>query len=129
MAVLAIWTGGVLFYTGFRRIKAVMARQVPPRAFRLGESPEVPDDIRVANRNLMNLLEMPVLFYVVALALYATKLVNDTAIVLAWMFVAMRLVHSLIHLTSNRVVRRLIPFALSNVVLLAMWIQFVARLP
>ena len=77
VSVLALWTGFILFLTGFRRIRAVRAGRVPRNAFRLGDSGEVPHDVAVSNRNLMNLLEMPVLFYaVVPLILHGAQDVN-----------------------------------------------------
>jgi hypothetical protein len=127
VSVLALWTGGLLLLTGFRRIRAVRAGRVTRNAFRLGESPEVPDDVAVSNRNLMNLLEMPMLFYVVCLAFYVTRNVRSGVVTAAWIYVALRLIHSWIHLTSNRVLHRLIVFALSNFVLLAIWISFIRR--
>ena len=109
-------------------MRAVVTGRIRTSAFRLGESPEVPADVTLVNRNLMNLLEMPVLFYTVILALYVTRQVAPGAIVLAWIYVALRLVHSSVHLTYNKVRHRLIPFALSNFVLVALWIWFARRL-
>jgi hypothetical protein len=40
---------------------------------------------------------------------------------LAWIYVGLRVVHSAIHLSYNRVTHRLIPFALSNGVLSVIW--------
>jgi hypothetical protein len=128
MTVLALWTGFVLFLTGFQRIRAIAAGRVSRNAFRFGDGAEVPPEIRAYNQNLMNLLEMPVLFYVVCIAMYVTAQLSTSSFWLAWIFVAMRLVHSLVHLTTNNVVHRLIPFALSNLALLAMWIRFATRL-
>jgi len=127
VSVLALWTGVVLLLTGARRVHAVRAGHVPRAAFRLGESPEVPPAVSIPNRNLMNLLEMPMLFYVACIAFYVTRHVGRGVVTLAWAFVALRLLHSIIHLTWNGVLPRLGAFALSNVVLLAMWIQFLAR--
>ena len=103
MSVLAMWTGVVLLLTGVRRAVAVRAGRVAAHAFRAGDAPGVPADLTVFNRNLMNLLEMPVLFYVVCLAVYVTHAVDATAIMLAWAYVGLRLSHSAVHLTFNRV--------------------------
>ena len=48
-------------------------------------------------------------------------------VTLAWIYVALRLVHSLVHVTSNRIILRLLFFAASNVVLLTLWIRFISR--
>jgi len=124
VSVLALWTGAVLLLTAFRRLRAVAAGRIRGDAFRFGESPKVPPDVVLANRNFMNLLEMPLLFYVVCIALYVTHHVGRRPLTMAWIYVGLRLAHSLVHLTTNRIRRRLTLFALSNFVLLAMWIGF-----
>lgn len=128
MMVLVFWTGAVLLLTGVKRVRAVQRGRVRTSAFRLGETPDLPADVAVVNRNLMNLLEMPVLFYVVSLALYLTRQVDAGLVALAWSYVVLRLVHSAIHLTYNNVIHRLGAFALGNFVLLAIWICFAWRL-
>jgi hypothetical protein len=127
VCALAILTGCVVLMVGVVRIRAGMAGRLPKGAFRVGEAPDVPEDVRVWNRNLMNLLEMPQLFYVVSVALYVTHHVTPHLVKMAWIYVGLRAAHSFIHLTSNRVLVRLVPFALSNFVLLSIWIAF-ARL-
>ena len=81
----------------------------------------------VWNRNLMNLLEMPLLFYVVSIAFYVTHQVAPRVVTLAWVYLALRLAHSLVHVTSNRILVRLTSYAASNVVLLTLWIRFISR--
>jgi hypothetical protein len=124
VGVLAVWTLLVYLLVGISRIRAVRRRRVSPKAFLYGESPEVPPDVSLPNRNLMNLLEAPVLFYVVCICLYTTRHVNRGAVTLAWIYVGLRIAHSLIHLTTNRVPHRLLAFAASNFVLVALWIRF-----
>jgi hypothetical protein len=127
VGMLALWTMAVLLLIGFRRLTATRAGRVPVNAFRLGESPEVPDDVALPNRNLINLLEVPLLFYVVCLALYVTHQVQLGCLRLAWIYVGLRVVHSLIHLTTNNVRQRLMVFALSNFALVTLWIWFLRR--
>ena len=127
VSLLALWTLCVLGLTGFRRVAAVRKGRVRPGAFRMGESPDVPADVAVVNRNLMNLLEMPLLYYVVSIAFYVTHQVTPRVVTLAWVYLALRLAHSLVHVTSNRILVRLTSYAASNVVLLSLWIRFIAR--
>jgi hypothetical protein len=122
VCVLALWTLLILYMTGSRRVRAALSGRVPREAFRLGESSDVPPDISLVNRNFMNLLEAPVLFYVVCISLYMTHQVNAPIVAVAWLYVLLRVVHSFIHLTSNRIVHRLLAHALSNITLLAMWL-------
>ncbi|HVV52578.1 MAG TPA: MAPEG family protein [Polyangia bacterium] len=128
VSVLALWTACIVFMVGLSRVRAARAGRVPRGAFRLGESAEVPADVAVWNRNLMNLLEMPLLFYVVSLALYVTRHVTARTVAMAWIYVALRFAHSLVHVTSNKIIARLLLYAASNFVLLALWIGFISRL-
>ena len=69
--------------------------------------------------NFRNLCELPVLFYAVCFYLYAVAQVDVAYLVLAWIFIAFRLMHSYIQCSSNRVSRRLQFYALSS---LALWL-------
>ncbi len=115
----------VLLQVPIRRFRAAAAGMVGPDDFKFGESDRVPPDVSIPNRNLMNLLEMPMLFYVACVTLYVTKAVDPTALALAWTYVGLRALHSTVHLTYNRVVHRLIAFASSNVVLAVLWTRWV----
>jgi hypothetical protein len=70
----------------------------------------------------MNLLELPMLFYVVCVILYVTAGGSRLAVFVAWSYVALRVVHSLIHLTYNHVLHRLAAFTLSNAALVSLWV-------
>jgi hypothetical protein len=132
LLALAGWTGVVLLLIPWVRIRAGRRKEIVVDDFKYGESPAVPTHVSLPNRNLMNLLELPMLFYVVCLMLYVTGGVNSRALVLAWAYVALRIVHSAIHLSYNRVLHRLAAFAASNAVLVSLWILagfHVARLP
>jgi hypothetical protein len=121
IVALATLTFAVLLLIPLRRFRAGRAGQVVFDDFRYGESARVPPEVALPNRNMMNLLELPVLFYVACLAYFVTERINDAALVLAWTYVGLRLAHSAIHLTYNRVRHRLIAFAASNVVLIMLW--------
>jgi hypothetical protein len=75
----------------------------------------------------MNLLELPMLFYVAGLMYYVAGRVDQTVLAVAWTYVALRGAHSAIHLTYNNVFHRLALFALSNVVLGVFWVLFFVR--
>jgi hypothetical protein len=71
----------------------------------------------------MNLLELPVLFYTISLLILILQKSDTVFVGLAWTYVALRIVHSTVHLTYNRVLHRLLIFAASNVVLIVMWLR------
>lgn len=96
VSVLVLMTVAVLGLVPLTRIRAARSGRVHVKDFRFGESANVPGDVSLPNRDYMNLLELPVLFYVICLALFATQKVDDTYIMLAWGFVAARLAHSLV---------------------------------
>jgi len=123
MAALVALTFAVLLIIPYKRIGAGFKGLVTWRDFKYGESAKVPPDVSIPNRTFMHLLEMPVLFYVARLTFYVTRHVGPGAVALAWVYVGLRIAHSLVHLTYNRVRDRLIVYAASNVVLAILWIR------
>ena len=122
MAVLALWTILILNLIPIARIRAARAGRVHVKDFRYGESPSVPGDVSLPNRDYMNLLELPVLFYTACCVALVSARIDPVMMVLAWAFVAARIAHSLVHLTYNNVIHRLIVFAVGVTILLIMWI-------
>ena len=127
MVALATLTFAVLLLIPVRRFRAGLAGEVRYDDFRYGESARVPPEVALPNRNMMNLLELPVLFYVAGLMYYVAGRVDQSVLMVAWAYVGLRAVHSLIHLTYNNVFHRLTFFALSNFVLMAFWLMFFLR--
>ena len=122
MFALAAWTLLVLLMIPVARARSARRREIVIDDFKYGESPAVPPAVSIPNRNYMNLLELPMLFYVVCIVLYVTAGASTTTIALAWAFVVLRIAHSLIHLTYNHVIHRLTVFALSSTVLTMLWV-------
>lgn len=128
VTALGLQTLSVLLFIPYRRFKAGFAGQITPEDFKYGESARVPPEVSIPNRNLMNLLEMPVLFYVACICFFVTQRVDGLALGLAWTYVALRLGHSIVHLSYNNVMHRLMFYATSNFVLAALWIKLVLAL-
>lgn len=126
--LLVFLTFAVLLYTGYKRIGAIAAGRLKAADFRYGENANVPPDVAVANRNFMNLLETPVLFYVACLVTYVTQHVGPVAVYMAWAYVAVRVAHTLIHLAYNRTLYRFGAFLTSNVILAVFWLWLAATL-
>ena len=127
MGTLALLTFSVLILIPIRRFRAGALGQVTAEDFKFGESAAVPGHVSIANRNYMNLLELPMLFYVSSVMFFVTGKVDTIVVSMAWVYVGLRSIHSLIHLTYNKVRHRLIPFVMSNVVLVAYWVLFFVR--
>ena len=118
---LAVWTFLVLTLIPVTRFRAGFKREIRTDDFKFGESATVPDYVRLPNRNYMNLLELPQLFYVLCLMFYVTNTASSTVVNMAWLFVALRVIHSAVHLTYNNVMHRLVAFASSIFVLIALF--------
>jgi len=121
MGALALLTFLVLTLIPIRRFRAGFAGRIVPDDFKFGESKNVPSDVSIPNRAYMNLLELPMLFYVLCLMLFVSGRIDAMFLNLAWSYVALRAIHSLIHVTYNNVYHRLIIFSLSNLVLIVTW--------
>ncbi|MFZ0658949.1 MAG: MAPEG family protein [Candidatus Binataceae bacterium] len=68
--------------------------------------------------NLKNLFEIPVLFYVLVLYLFAVKRVDALYVDAAWIFVAFRVLHSAVHCTFNLIMLRFYLYLIATV---AVW--------
>ena len=128
VAALALWTLLVLGLVPIARFRAAAAGRVSAHDFKTGESAQVPPDVSVPNRAFMNLLEVPVLFYMACIVAFLTHHVEGRLITLAWIYVALRVAHSLVYLVYNNVMHRLAVFAISNFVVVAIWLMLTSQL-
>ncbi len=81
-----------------------------------------PEATVAAVRHYGNMLELPTVFYAACLTVYVLGAVSQWSLIFAWAFVAMRLVQSLVHMTSNNTNHRGGAFVLSMLALLALWV-------
>lgn len=107
------------------RFRYMAANKITPQRIATPEAVAtlLPEWVNRPSDNLQNLFEMPVLFYVVcAIAIFIQA--NDTAlIVMAWGFVVLRVIHSLIHCTVNLVSVRFLAYFLSSILLFFMGVR------
>lgn len=108
-----------------RRIAAVKAGEAKARDFAV---PKDPESSATAARNVANQFELPVLFYVVCLAFHQVGAVDWVALLLAWAFVAARVAHAWLHMTSNIVMLRRRLFIVGFVFVGLMWTWFAVAL-
>jgi len=74
--------------------------------------------------NLANLFEMPVLYFALVPLLLLFRHAGHFEVLLAWIYVALRLIHSLIHLGRGKVTGRFLVYLSSCLVLAVMWAGF-----
>ena len=85
----------------YLRVTAVQRGDVPIQYYRLYYEGVEPDRLRQIGRHVQNHFEVPPLFYVAVLFLYATGSVTPIGVGLAWLYVALRAVHSVVHLLTS----------------------------
>lgn len=103
------------------RIGEIRQRRIDPQALATSASAGQALQRVQASDNFKNLFEVPVLFYALCAVLAAAQNVSAFFVVGAWVYVALRYIHSFIHLTYNRVMHRFAVYVLSTMVLLILW--------
>ena len=108
----------VLLYV--RRIGYMTKHRIHPQRVTTPEKGKalIPEDVSYPAYNLANLFELPVVFYALCLYLYVTGNVDQIYVAAAWVFFVLRVLHSIVHCTFNRVIVRFWLYALSA---LALW--------
>jgi hypothetical protein len=121
MCALALLTAVVWAWMYVDRIGEMRARRIAPQHLPTAREAAALLERTAAADNFRNLFELPVLFYALCLALLTTGLVSTLLLGLAWVYVALRALHSLIHVTYNRVSHRFTVHLASTLVLFFMW--------
>ncbi len=127
-AALVLLTAIVWVLLYVTRVREMRARRIHPQAMATRVKGTAALEDTAASDNFMNLFEMPVLFYVLTILLYATDMTDRSHLTLAWVYVALRYAHTFIHVTYNRVMHRFPVYLLSGVVLWILWGRFAAQL-
>jgi len=107
------------------RVRSVQTGKVPQSYYSLMEGHDIPDFVAKMTRNFNNLFEVPTLFYAGGAVYLALDQTGQLPVINAWIFVAARVMHSIIHLSYNNVVHRLTIFAIGNLSVLVMWLGIV----
>jgi hypothetical protein len=124
VVVLAAWTMVMWAWMYATRIPAMMALKMDPDS--LARDPDATLDKLLAPQvqwkahNYNHLHEAPTVFYAVAIVLAIVGQGDGLNAILGWLYVALRVVHSLIQATVNKVTLRFAVFAASSLVLLAL---------
>ncbi|NJC06343.1 hypothetical protein GGQ97_002136 [Sphingomonas kaistensis] len=111
----------------FKRL-GVSLKTIPPgsRGSALDSSPEAKAQWKAHNYN--HLMEQPTIFYAIVLALVLMGFDHPINVMLAWGYVGLRILHSIVQATINVVAIRLTLFALSTLCLASLTIHAGLRL-
>jgi len=125
--VQIVLTLGLFCWMAYHRVTVIRAREVHPRDIALRQPNWPPRVTQIANA-AHNQLETPVLFYVLTILAIVTRHADMLFVVMAWIFVVLRLAHAYVHVTSNRLSLRGGVFGLCLLVLMLMWLIFIVRI-
>ena len=116
---MMILTAVVWIYMYYRRISFILSQGIRPQDLRTPEraSAILPETAQYSANNLRNLFELPVIFYALCLYLYVTQSVDIVYMGAAWLYLALRVLHSAIQCTVNRVKHRFYVYFASSLVL------------
>ena len=127
VVALAIWTMVMWLWMYATRIPAMLKAKVDPD--RLVNDPDVtldkvlPPHIQWKAHNYNHLHEAPTVFYAIALMLAITGQGDGLNAWLGWAYVGVRVIHSLVQATVNKVTLRFSIFVLSSLILIALIIH------
>jgi len=122
---LVLWSGLIWAWMYATRIPAIikMRMRLDPMMPRGEQMAQLPATVRWKADNYNHLMEQPTLFYATALGLAVLGDHSTTSLALAWAYVALRIVHSLVQTTMNRITLRFAVFFVSSLVLFALTIR------
>ena len=120
----AVWIR--MYYVRLRQIRR--ERIAPQSVATSAQAAALLTDSRGSD-NLRNLFELPVLFYIALIVALVTGLVTPVTLWLAWAFVVLRVRHSLVHCTYNRVMHRFALHVAGAMVLWSLWAYLALHQP
>jgi hypothetical protein len=125
VVALVLWTFVMWVWLYATRIPAIVRLKIAfdPYKPRNEFLDQIPPRVRWKAENYNHLMEQPTLFYAVALTLAFTGHGTGLSAILAWLYVALRVVHSLVQATVNVVMWRFAVFMAASLVLLAMTLR------
>ncbi len=127
VVALVAWSFVVWAWMYATRIPAIIRARMrlDPEAPRGEQMASLPARVRWKADNYNHLMEQPTLFYAIAITLALIGKDRGLDLILAWSYVGLRIAHSLVQVTFNKIELRFALFALSSLVLIAMTVRAV----
>jgi hypothetical protein len=115
---LVVWSLIMCVWLYATRIPAIQKAGINPATAQSPDSLDgLPPRVRWVADNYNHLMEQPTIFYALVFYTYLAGQQDAANIIIAWTYVALRVLHSLIQVTRNVVMARFSVFAVSSVVL------------
>lgn len=103
------------------RYRAVVRDGLKASYFKHNRGDKPPEYLLRITDHYDNLFEQPTLFYIVCILIYITSQTDLLLVILAWSYIATRLLHGYIHIKLNKILLRRNSFFLSMLVLFTLW--------
>lgn len=119
---LMIWTMIIWAWMYITRIPAMQKAQIQPDDAQIVGllDKKLPNQVQWKAHNYNHLHEQPTVFYAVAIILAIIGQGDGMNAFLGWIYMGLRVVHSVVHVTANKVMVRFVMFLLSSIVLIAL---------
>jgi hypothetical protein len=124
VVALVVLTAIVCFMMIGARNLALLRGKASVRYFRTFTADIPAESVERPARAYMNLLELPVLFYLVCVLMLTTGRFDSVQVSLAWVFVMTRYVHAFIYIGFNDVAFRFAAFLAGVLTLAVIWTRF-----
>jgi hypothetical protein len=125
---LVLWSLVIWVWMYATRIPAMQRAKIDPQEAARARVLNLPPEVMWVSDNYNHLMEQPTIFYATALAAQLAGHADAINIGLAWGYVTLRVVHSLIQCTANIVMYRFLVFTLSTLVLAALAVRTLVML-
>ena len=127
--VLVAWTFVMWFWLYATRLPAMTKAGIDPQdaAHPGAVAHRIPSRVRSVADNYNHLHEQPTIFYALLFFAAMTGGADGFALRLAWIYVVLRVVHSLVQATVNKVLVRFLVFSAATIVLLVFTVRELAR--
>ena len=122
VVVLMAWTMIMWLWMYATRIPAMSKAKIQPDdARKTGTLDErLPEQVQWKAHNYNHLHEQPTVFYAVGIVLAIIGAGDGVPALLAWIYAGLRVIHTIVQVTANRVLVRFVLFAVSSIVLMAL---------
>jgi len=120
---LIIWTLLIWVLMYARRIPAMQAAKIDPDTAKSPDGKwkeQLPLSVQASAHNYNHLLEQPTIFYALMFYITLTEQISAPIYYAAWAYVALRVLHSFIQVSSGKVIIRFALFSLSTLALIGM---------
>jgi hypothetical protein len=133
VVVLVAWTLAIMAWMAITRFATfkkmgISLGTIPAGSRGVNLEGKAPDEVQWKSHNYTHLLEQPTIFYAIALALALMGMDQPINQYMAWGYVGLRIVHSLIQCTSNVVKYRFSIFALATLCLMVLTVNAGVRI-